>query len=77
VVEVLAIGEEYRMYRNISELDDRSAAGILKAADEGVIASDVRNKPIIEEARALVKEGKGDFTYDIGINREWRPSTEE
>jgi len=61
------------VFKSISELEDSSAAGIVKAADDGVIASDVRHEPIIEEARKLVSEGKGDWTYDIGSNRKWRP----
>ena len=46
------------MFTPISELEDRSAQGIVDAADKGRIPSDVRNEPIIKEARERVEAGR-------------------
>jgi hypothetical protein len=51
------------LFKNISELPDKSAEGIVKAVDTGEIADDVRNRDVIKEARAHVAEGKGDTIY--------------
>jgi hypothetical protein len=38
----------------------------------------VINGPVIEEAREKVAEGKGDWTYDVGLEpRNWRSPTDD
>lgn len=51
------------MGKLISDLEDKSAAGIVKAADEGVLLDDVRYSEIIRQARELVAAGRGDVLY--------------
>ncbi len=51
------------MFKNISDLDDRSAAGIVKAADKGGPPDDTRYSGIINQARDLVDDGRGDLLY--------------
>ncbi len=61
------------VFKLISELDDKSAAGIVKAADENVIASgDVRYSAIISSARSLVEKGMGHHVY-IGSHADLGP----
>ena len=49
------------VFKLISQLEDKSAAGIVKAADEGVIAEDARNSRTISAARSLVERGEGHY----------------
>ena len=58
------------MFKNIGELEDKSAAGIVKAADAGELpAGDVRYAEIIRGARALVADGRGDVLYAGAFGR--------
>jgi hypothetical protein len=69
----------HQAFKSISDLDDKSAAGIVKAADKGVIAANVRYSKIISEARNLVSTGRGDWMYagSIGDVPKWNESIGE
>ena len=51
------------MYKLISDLEDKSAAGIVRAADAREISDDASYSEIIRGARELVADGRGDMLY--------------
>ena len=62
------------MFKNIGDLEDKSAAGIVRAANAGELpAGDVRYSGIIGEARDLVDDGRGDLLYGgtVGGKAKW------
>ncbi|MBA2376477.1 MAG: hypothetical protein M3494_18985 [Actinomycetota bacterium] len=61
----------------ISGLEDRSAAGISEAVERGTVPRDEQYARVIEEARALVEEGRGDWRYigSLGDSPQWEPPT--
>jgi hypothetical protein len=63
----------------ISGLDDRSAEGIVRAVDDGVIPNDTPYSRIIADARTLVGEGRGGWQYigSLGETPQWEPPTGE
>ena len=66
------------MFTNISDLDDKSAAGIVRAADKGELPDDTRYSGIISEARDLVDDGRGDLLYvgAVGGKAKWNEPSE-
>ncbi len=63
------------MFKDIGELEDKSAAGIVEAADKGVIESgNTRYSQLIQEARALVSNGEGNkiLAGFLGTTPQWK-----
>lgn len=63
----------------ISGLEDRSAAGIAEAAESGAVPEDEQYSRVIEEARTLVEEGRGEWRYigSMGDSPQWEPPVGE
>lgn len=63
----------------ISELDDRSANGIVAAIERGEVPEGSKDSRIASDARALVEEGRGDWRYigSLGELPQWEPPTGE
>ncbi|MGH3087044.1 MAG: hypothetical protein ACRDSJ_06960 [Rubrobacteraceae bacterium] len=63
----------------VSRLDDRSAAGIVAAVESGGIPDDAQYSGVIDEARTLVEEGRGDWRYigSLGELPQWEPPSGE
>ena len=51
------------MVEGMSDLEDRSAAGIAKAADKDMIPENWHYRGVVKEARILVADGKGHWVY--------------
>lgn len=59
----------------ISGSTDRSAEGIAGAAQNGSIPDEAHYVRIVDEARTLVEEGRGDWIYigSLGELPQWEP----
>lgn len=51
------------MFGRISELEDQTAAGIVRAVDEGWIPEDTPYSELIRQARDLVDGGYGEVEF--------------
>jgi hypothetical protein len=66
------------MFKNLGDLDDKTAAGIVKAADRGEVSSGGSYGNVVREARELVDTDRGDciYTGSIGNSPQWRRPNE-